>query len=128
MVARQMRLRLKRSLSWLAIYAVALHAILLGLAPMAANGSAAADPFSVICHGLADPAGDHSGKGGLVPSSACDHCNLCSAMAPPAAPDQALIGIVAPAQVLNVLRPVSAAAHASLATTPKLARGPPLSA
>ena len=35
--------------SWVAIYAVALHVILLGLMPIAANG-AAVDPFSVICH------------------------------------------------------------------------------
>lgn len=122
-----MRLRLKRSVTLLAIYAVALHVILLGLAPIAANGSAAVDPFSVICHSAAaaGTAGDQApARGDLVPGHACEHCNLCSAMAPPAAPDHALIGIVAPARILHVLRPVSSATHASLAT-PKLAQGPP---
>ena len=38
----------RRSISWVAIYAIALHAILWGVAPMAA--APASDPFSVICH------------------------------------------------------------------------------
>jgi hypothetical protein len=123
-----MQLRLKKSVTWLAIYAVALHVILLGLAPIAANGSATVDPFSVICHSVAavDAAGDSvPAKGGLVPSSACEHCNVCAAMGPPATPDLVLAGQLLPARLLHVLRPVSSAAHASLATAPKLARGPP---
>lgn len=122
-----MQLRLKKSVTWLAIYAVALHVILLSLAPIAANGSAALDPFSVICHSVAAAdAGDQvPAKSGLVPSSACDHCNVCGAIGPPATPDLVLAGRLLPARLLHVLRPVSSAAHASLATTPKLARGPP---
>lgn len=128
MAAGIMCLRLKRSVAWLAIYAVALHVILLGLTPIAANGSTAVDPYSVICHSvaLANAVGDSAPvKGGIVPGHACEHCNLCGAMAAPAAPDAAVIGTMAPVRVLHVLRPVSSAAHASLATTPKLARGPP---
>ena len=44
-----MRLLLRRGVTLLAIYAVALHVILLGLAPIAANGEIV-NPFSVICH------------------------------------------------------------------------------
>lgn len=123
-----MRWGLKKSVTWLAIYAVALHVILLGLAPVAATGSGTVDPFSVICHSAptADAAGDQTpAKGGLVPSSACEHCNLCSAVAPPAAPDFALVGTMAPVLVLDVLRPASTAPRAGVTSDPRLARGPP---
>ena len=39
----------RQVMSWVAIYAVALHVILLGLVPIAANGDIV-NPFSVICH------------------------------------------------------------------------------
>jgi len=123
-----MRMGVSRAVSWAAIYAVALHAILLGLAPIAANG-ASVDPFSVICHSVASAAvsGDEApGKPDLVPGHACEHCNLCSAAAPPPAPDIVLIGNLAPTRLLQVLRPASHAPRAGVAFRRNLARGPPL--
>ena len=81
-----MRLLLRRGVTVLAIYAVALHVILLGLALIAANGEIV-NPFSVICHSAAPAAaGDEApGKPDLIPGHACEHCNLCSA-APPSEP------------------------------------------
>jgi hypothetical protein len=122
-----MRLLLRRGVTLLAIYAVALHVILLGLVPIAANG-AAIDPFSVICHSAASAAvpGDAApGKPDLIPGHAREHCNLCSAAAPPLAPDTALIGNLAPTRLLQVLRPASQAPRAGVAFRPNLARGPP---
>jgi hypothetical protein len=125
---RIMRIGLRRAVSWMAIYAVALHVILLGLASVATDASAAVNPFSVICHSIAHAgaAGDEApGKSDLIPGHACEHCNLCSAVAPPPAPNVALFGSMAPARVLHVLRPVSAQARVSVTSDPKLARGPP---
>jgi hypothetical protein len=110
----------------LAIYAVALHVILLGLAPIAANGEIV-NPFSVICHSAGPvAAGDETpGKPDLIPGHACEHCNLCSAAAPPPEPGIVLIGNLLPTRLLQVLRPASNAAPASIALRPNLARGPP---
>ena len=122
-----MRLALKRSVTLLAIYAVALHVILLGLAPIAANG-ATVDPFSVICHSAtsaAVPGDEAPGHPDLAPGHACEHCNLCSAAAPPPAPDTTLIGKLMPTRLLRVLRPASHAPRAGIAFRPNLARGPP---
>lgn len=126
-----MRIGLRRTVSWMAIYAVALHAILLGLASVAADTSAAVDPFSVICHNAASAgaAGDEApANPDLIPGHACEHCNLCSATAPPPAPDVAFNVDLRPARILHVLRPVSAAARTGVTSDPKLARGPPLTA
>ena len=121
-----MRLQLRRSVTWLAIYAVALHAILLGLAPISAN-SATADPFSVIClHNAGTSLPAERQPSGLVPGHACEHCNLCSAAAPPPEPGLVMIGTLTPARLLQVLRPVSTAPGAGVAFRPNLARGPPL--
>ena len=125
------RIGLRKVVSWVAIYAVALHVILLGLASVAANTSAAVDPFSVICHSVAQAgaAGDEApGKPDLIPGHACEHCNLCSAAAPPPAPDVALNVDLRPVRVLNVLFPASAPARTGVTSDPKLARGPPQSA
>jgi hypothetical protein len=126
-----MRIGLQRMVSWVAIYAVALHVILLGIASVAANTSAAVDPFSVICHSVAH-AGAASDEAptnpNLKPGHACDQCNLCSAAAPPPAPDVALNVDLKPVRILRVLRPVSAPARTSVTSDPKLARGPPQSA
>jgi hypothetical protein len=116
----------RKVLSWVAIYAIALHVILLGLVPIAANG-ASIDPFSVICHSTAAVPGDETpAKNDLIPGHACEHCNLCSTAAAPPEPDIVLIGHLTPARVLQVLRPVSAAPSAGIAFRPNLARGPPL--
>jgi hypothetical protein len=107
-----------------AIYAIALHAILWGVAPMAAGPSA--DPFSVICH--SEPAApDQQSPASQVPAPAhvCDHCTLCGAAAAAAALDSVVTGQLAPARLLHVMPPASAGVRGHLATTPNLARGPP---
>jgi hypothetical protein len=108
-----------------AILAIALHGLLLSLAPLAAV--AANDPFTVICHSVpqSTPGQDQSPAGPDIGLHGCDHCNLCSAAATPVAVDDVLAGRLIPARLLHVLRPVSTAATISLATTPKLAQGPP---
>ena len=124
----RLNLTMRRSVTLLAIYAVALHVILLGLAPIALGGSIGPDPFQVICHSVAssDAGGDQTtGKPDLAPGHACEHCNLCSVMAPPEAPDTALAGTIAPAQVLHLLRPNSSSLRAGRLTHARLARGPP---
>ena len=118
-----MRALFRRSVTLLAIYAVALHVVLLGLAPI--NASATIDPFSVICHSVADPQGDETPKSGLVPGRACEHCTLCSMVAPPPAPDTALDATLGPAPVLALLRPASTPVRVGVTSDPKLARGPP---
>ena len=123
-MAWSMRRLLRRSVTLLAIYAVALNVIFLGLAPIAGN-AAALDPFSVICHSVTGTQGDAAPKSGLIPGHACEHCNLCSAAAPPPAPDVAFNIDLGPARILQVLRPASAPTHAGVTSNPKLARGPP---
>jgi hypothetical protein len=121
-----MRLGLKRSITFLAIYSIALRIILLGIAPVGPVEAATVDPLAFICHGAAQtPADQAPGKPDLVPGHACEHCNLCNAVAPPSAPDVALAATMAPVRVLHVLRPASAAARPSITSDPKLARGPP---
>ena len=120
-----MRLLLRRGVTMVAIYAVALHVILLGLAPIAANGEIV-NPFSVICHSAgAAAAGDEApGKPDLIPGHACEHCTLCSA-APPPEPAVVPIGHLLPTRLLQVLRPASHTPSAGIAFSPHLARGPP---
>jgi hypothetical protein len=119
-----MRLKARRSVTLLAIYAVALHVILLGLAPIGPAG-AGGDPLSIICHGVAGSVDEAPLKSNLVPGHACEHCNLCSLVAPPPAPAAALAHDMGPARILHVLRPASTAPRNGRASNPKLARGPP---
>ena len=114
---------IRRVLSLLAVYTIALHTILWGLAPL--GPAAAIDPLSVICHAASVSGDEAPADQDRAPSHACDHCNLCSATAPPPSLDEILVGQLAPVSVLDVLRPASAAPRASLPVTPKLARGPP---
>ena len=118
---------MRRAVGVLAIVAIALHGLLLGLAPLTA--ATAVDPFTVICHGgpQAAPNGE-TGDNRSSPDSGvhgCDHCNLCSAAPAPVALDDVFAGQMVPVRLLHILRPVSTAATISLATTPKLAQGPP---
>lgn len=115
----------------LAIFAIALHTMLWALAApaMALAGSAdSLDPFLVICHsgGSVDVATDTTPGAPLSkPTSACDHCNLCTATGTAAAPDVILIGRLLPERVIALLSPVSIPQRDGLASDPKLARGPP---
>jgi len=111
----------------LAIFAVALHTMLWAVAvPVAAAGTV--DPFSVICHsgGSAAVAGDQSPAQPVSkPTSACDHCNLCSAAGPASAPDVVILGRLMPERVLALLSPSSVPRRDGVTSNPKLARGPP---
>ena len=120
-----MRTGIRRILSVTAAFAIALHTVLwAAVAPLAATSIV--DPFTVICHseasGPAEPAPDH---GALLPGHACDHCNLCSAAAPPATPDGTVMAQLVPAELPLVLHPVSIALRDGIATSPHRARGPP---
>ncbi len=117
----------RQILIWVAIYAVAMHTLLTGVAPAFAAAQDNVDPFSVIClhdGGSGSPAGKQ--PSGLMPGHACEHCNLCSAAGAPPAPDLVVFGNLLPARLLQVLRPVSTAPNSGAAFLPNLARGPPL--
>ena len=121
-----MRLGARQVLSWVAIYAVAMHTLLTGIGPAFAAAQGRVDPFAVIClhdAGAAPAAGQQ--PAGLAPGHTCEHCNLCSATAPPPAPGLVLIGRLAPTRLLQMLPPVSAAPSSGIAFRPNLARGPP---
>ena len=116
----------RQVLSWVAIYAVAMHTLLTGIGPAFAAAQDSVDPFSVIC--LHDAgAGTPSQPAGLVPGHAGEHCNFCGVAAPPPAPDVMLIGALMPTRLQKVLCPVSSAPGIGVAFCPNLARGPPLS-
>ena len=119
-----MNRRIGKSVSWVACFAIAMHAILFGQ-PMAA-ASPTVDPFSVICH--SEPAGapvSEQAPAQHTPSQACDHCSFCTVAASAAAPDAILAGQLTPPALLQVLTPRSQMARAHLAATQHSARGPP---
>jgi hypothetical protein len=120
-----MRMNGKRGISVLAIYAIALHAILWSAAAPQIAASPL-DPFSVICHSEASAPGDQRpSEPASAPTHACDHCTLCAANATPATLTPVLAGQLSPARLLQILQPVSAALGGHLMTTPNFARGPP---
>lgn len=130
-VGQSVSLRLRKSMTkrvtWLAIFAVVLHVMLLGLAPIAAAGSASFDPFSVICHSGGDvsaPADQTSDRPGHA-SQACEHCNLCSATGTPSAPDVVIAGRLLPERLIAQLSPASVERRDSVTSNPKLSQGPP---
>jgi hypothetical protein len=120
-----MRAGTKQFLSIMAAIAVAIHTVMwAAITPLAAGS--AVDPFAVICHSeTSAPAEQAPGHGPLAPAHACDHCNLCSAAAPPLAPDTAVTARFKPVRTLRVLHPANIARHDDIAADPKLARGPP---
>lgn len=117
-----MRCLLKRTVSWTAIFAVVVHAILVGLSPVTA---APIDPFSVICHsgGQAD-AEQTPSLPGTIPGKTCDHCTLCNANVDSAPPDVLASPAIALTK-MQVARPESDAASAANTSNLHLARGPP---
>jgi hypothetical protein len=123
-----MRSHLRKALSVVAIYAIALHAVLWAFAGSFANAAPGVDPFTVICHSVAPDTADDSQTPALpghTPSQACDHCNLCSSVAPPPVPEVVLLGRMTPVRVLDVLVPAELGPHDGRAADPRLARGPP---
>jgi hypothetical protein len=77
-----MRIGVRQVVSWAAIYAIALRAILLGVAPVMIGGATAEDPFSIVCHsdGQALAPSEQPAAPGEKPGQPCEHCNLCSAV------------------------------------------------
>ena len=119
-----MRGRTRHFLSMVAAIAVILHTVLwAALGPLAA--SPAVDPFTVICHSETSAPAEQT-PGPLLPTHACDHCNLCSASTPPLTPDTVLAIRFEPARTLQVLRPIEFSRHDDIGADPKRARGPPV--
>jgi hypothetical protein len=119
-----MRRFLRQAVTIVAIYAIALNVVLFGFASFWTG--LANDPFSAICHSIAEPANNQApGDTDQRSSHSCQHCNLCSATRPPPAPDVALNIVLVPPQVLAVLVPASTPLHVGVVSNPRLARGPP---
>lgn len=121
-----MRVSVQRIVTLMAIYAVAIHTILLGLVPVIAAPTV--DPFSVICHSErsgAAPAEQIPTAPVSAPGHACDQCIMGSAMAPPEPLDGLVVEQLAPARLLQILRPASVLVRDGIATKLKRARGPP---
>ncbi len=118
----------RKGVTLLALYALALHVILLAFSPVSAADVGPLDPFAVICHTIGPPTAPGKAPQGTikyVPGRAGDFCNVCGAAAPPPAPDTAFLSAFEPARVLHVLRPVSAPAQAGRTCDPNIIRGPP---
>ena len=116
-----MRAGIRQFLGAVAAMALALHTVAWGVP---APGPASVDPF--ICDSDAsaavDPASDQSP---LAPTHACDHCNLCSASAPPLPHGTAIAAYVTPAPESAVPPPIDNPRHDAVVGEPGLARGPP---
>jgi hypothetical protein len=95
-----MHISIRQVVNWAAIYAIALRAILLGVTPVVVGGAVAGDPLTIICHsdGQALAPSEQPAAHGNVPGQSCEHCNLCSAVTAPAAPD-GILGTILPSQV-----------------------------
>lgn len=117
-----MRAGTRQAVSWVAIFAVALHAVLWAAAPIATG--AATDQLTVICHSEATAADQPAPAS--VPARICDHCNLCSAAPALAARGAIVSGRLAPPRLLQILRPASDLVRNHAATPPNRARGPPV--
>jgi len=123
-----MRSLLRRSVTLLALYAVALHILLLGFLPPELGSFSPIDPFAIICHTV-DPSGGQGkpaqGKLQYLPGRAIDRCDLSSAVAPPPSPDESFRIDLQRTRLLDVLEPHSVGEHKSLVYPANLIRGPP---
>ncbi len=113
----------RRVLVWVAVYGIALQAI---LAPLALAAPATVDPFTVICHSEAATDANPASQP-TAPVQTCDHCVLCNVTAGAAGtqtPHLAAVlvqaGRIEPALLFN--------APPSALTTHHPARGPPAAA
>ncbi len=118
----------QRGVTLLALYALALHSILLGLLPVRAGEFGPIDPFAVICYTIsASVAPGQTPRGSIkyIPWRAGDFCNVCGAAVPPPAPDVAFHIEFQSARILHVLRPTPALSRPGLTCDPYVIRGPP---
>ena len=118
----------RRSVTLLALYAAALHVILLGFIPVIPGTFGPLDPFAVICETTgpaANPGEPPPGKLHFLPGRAVDQCDLCSAAAPPPAPDLAFAVDFGAARLLHVFSLLSTPARSGFIFHAKLIRGPP---
>jgi hypothetical protein len=110
-----MRALVRRTVTMLAVYTIALHTVLwVAAAPF--TSALSVDPFTVICHGEAsaptDPAPIHSP---FAPARVCDHCNLCSTTTLLPTPDTLPVDRLEPVRTLRVLHPANIARHDDIA-------------
>jgi len=123
-----MRVFLRRSVTAIALYAVALHVTLLGFLPINPGSFAPVDPFALICHttGTPDaPGKPPPGTWHFLPGRAIDHCNLGSDAALSPAPGIAVGIDFAWARLTHVLGPLAIPARPRIASNPRLSRAPP---
>jgi hypothetical protein len=123
-----MRSACQRSVTLVALYAVALHIVLLGFLPAGFGTFSPIDPFAIICHTVG-PA-EHPGEppqGSLqyLPSRAIDRCDLSSAVGLPPSPEAFFKVALQPTRLLDLLRPHRALAQKSPVYPANLIRGPP---
>jgi hypothetical protein len=119
-----MRAGIRQVLGTAAALALAFHTALWGIAPTYAGHPV--DPFAVICHsGTTAPASPGADDSLPTPAQPCDHCNLCSVVAPPIAPDTTLVADFGPRTTLQVLYPANVACKGDVIADSRSARGPP---
>src|SRR5262245_49001278 len=118
-----MWLALRRSVTVLATYTIAVHTALWGIET--GHSAPAIDPFSVVCHSETSAPANPAPLHGPVSPAPCDHCTLCSA-ATPLIPPETFIARLEPLRTFNVLRPVDVVRHDAGVVDAKLARGPPV--
>jgi hypothetical protein len=118
----------RRSATVLAMYAIALHVILLGFSPVAPGAFALINPFALICHTTgpaAKPGAPPPGTTHFIPGRDLGQCTLCSAAAPPPAPVVFHKIDFVSTRIPRVLVPVWLPARLDITANPKLTRGPP---
>jgi len=119
---------LRRSVTLVALYTVALHIVLLGFLPAGVGSFSPIDPFAIICH-TASPS-EHPGEppqGSLqyLPGRAIDRCDLSSVVGLPPTPEASFKVELQPTRLLDVLRPDTAPEQKSPVYPANLIRGPP---
>jgi len=118
--------RLKHGVTLVAIYAMALHVLLAAFVPGVAGSGPTADPFKVICHSGPNSGGDTDPHNPApIPGQACEHCNFCSAVAPPPPSNLAIDVEFTPTIVRPVIDIGDLPPRIGFAADSKLARGPP---
>lgn len=123
-----MRSLWQRSITLLALYAVALHVVVLGFLPVDLDAYGPLDPFSIICHTIGPP--EHpgeppEGKLQCLPGRGIDRCDLSNAAACPPPSDQFLKIDPPRTRLLDILRPHDATRARLAASIVHPIRGPP---